>query len=315
MNEKQPYDWDKLDIEQLIASQRQEDINLDYKSSDSLEKNDGKKSEITKDVSSFANSDGGVIIYGVKEYDTTDKKHLPEKIDKGVDPSEFSREWLEQVINSGIKPKINGLRIKPIPLSSKSSIYVVYIPKSMTAHQAADKRYYKRYNFQSVSMEHYEIVDIMNRSILPNLQPSFVLKMASGLDYHYVLEVYLNNEGTTVIKNFSLELNLPKCSVQGLKGQSSIKYNWVNLTIAPYSEQAYQFQNLTFRNDRDEIIFPRQKFEFLSNDISRRYIAIETENQDMPLWFFQASKFTWVLYADNMPYKTGEIKFCDLKIQ
>lgn len=43
------------------------------------------------------------------------------------------------------------------------------IPKSNTAHQAFDKKYYKRYNFESVAMEDYEIKDIINRQINSNL--------------------------------------------------------------------------------------------------------------------------------------------------
>ncbi|MBI4641109.1 MAG: hypothetical protein HY731_10470, partial [Candidatus Tectomicrobia bacterium] len=45
----------------------------------------------------------GTIIYGVKEYLAPDKKHLPEKLD-GIDRTQFSKEWLEQVINGNIEP-------------------------------------------------------------------------------------------------------------------------------------------------------------------------------------------------------------------
>ena len=42
---------------------------------------------------------------------------------------------------------------------------VVEIPKSLTAHQARDLRYYRRYNFESVAMVDYEIRDVMNRQV------------------------------------------------------------------------------------------------------------------------------------------------------
>lgn len=70
----------------------QENIHLDYKDSRAV---DPKKSdEIAKDASAFANSDGGVIIYGVAE----DNNHFPVKIDSGVDHLAFSHERLEQII-------------------------------------------------------------------------------------------------------------------------------------------------------------------------------------------------------------------------
>lgn len=62
------------DIDQLINNKVQENIHLDYKDSRAV---DPKKSdEIAKDASAFANSDGGVIIYGVAE----DNNHFHELV-------------------------------------------------------------------------------------------------------------------------------------------------------------------------------------------------------------------------------------------
>lgn len=62
-------------IESLIANEVEENIHLDYKASGALGKKDEKKSEIVKDVSAFANSDGGIIIYGLTEEDVTGTGH------------------------------------------------------------------------------------------------------------------------------------------------------------------------------------------------------------------------------------------------
>lgn len=158
--------WNLNKLEELITSGIEENLNLDYKSADALGKSDGKKSEISKDVTAFANSAGGIIVYGLAEFNDPAKKHLPEKINP-VNRTEFTKEWLEQVINSNISPKINGLIIHPITIGNvedNNVVYIVEIPQSDTAHQAKDKRYYKRYNFESVAMEDYEIKDIINRT-------------------------------------------------------------------------------------------------------------------------------------------------------
>ena len=81
------------DINNLIIAQVQESLHLDYKGSDAIDGN--KKIEISKDVSAFANSDGGAIVYGI-----TEVGHLPVAIDAGVDHKKFSREWIEQVIKA-----------------------------------------------------------------------------------------------------------------------------------------------------------------------------------------------------------------------
>ena len=68
----------KRDLDRLIADGVEENISLDYKAADSLQNTDGKKKEIAKDISAMANSAGGVIIYGIKEHDAVDMRHLPQ---------------------------------------------------------------------------------------------------------------------------------------------------------------------------------------------------------------------------------------------
>jgi hypothetical protein len=156
--------WTLQKLQSYIHDKVEENIHLDYKAADSLAKSDGKKKEISKDVSAFANSDGGTIIYGIKEYQEN-KKFLPEKISP-IKRNEFSKETLEQIIGSNISPKIKNVIITPIIVGDEINdevVYIVEIPKSDTAHQASDKRYYKRYNFQSEAMDDWELKDIINR--------------------------------------------------------------------------------------------------------------------------------------------------------
>jgi len=201
--------WDKKQIDDLIQNGTEENLHLDYKSANALAKSDGKKKEISKDVSAFANSDGGTIIYGVKEFDEVEKRHLPERID-AVDRIEFTKEWLEQVIGSNIAPRIQGLKITPVPNEGGKQnevIYVVDIPKSDTAHQAIDKRYYRRYNFESIPMEDWEIKDIINRSVKSNIQLEFRTSTPKDLiedwvkrkvDFTLEFEVWAYNKGRRV---------------------------------------------------------------------------------------------------------------------
>lgn len=156
--------WDQAKIEQFIENGIEENLNLDYKAADALDKS--KKREITKDVSAMANSSGGLIVYGIKEYDDSERKHLPEAIDP-IDRTLFSKEWLEHVI-SNIQPRIGNIIIHPVSIDSPTNpnevVYVVEIPQGTTAYQAMDKKYYRRYNFESVAMLDYEINDIRGRA-------------------------------------------------------------------------------------------------------------------------------------------------------
>lgn len=145
------------DINSLIRDQVQENIHLDYKDSRALDPS--KRDEIAKDVSAFANSDGGLLVYGVSE-----GNNLPIAIDSGVDHTKFTRERLEQIISSNITPRIDDIRISAIPISAYKSVYAVKVTRSLRGpHQSSDKKYYKRFNFQSVPMDDYEINDVRNR--------------------------------------------------------------------------------------------------------------------------------------------------------
>jgi hypothetical protein len=171
----------EADLQSLITGQVEESISLEYKHGAALARDDKKRDEITKDVSAFANSAGGLIIYGIAEGPTATTKHLPAAF-APVDRTQFSRESLEQVIQR-IQPKIDGIEIVPIPLTSSTNhiAYAVSIPQGDTAHQAADKRYYKRHNFMAVPMEDYELRDVMNRLTHPiiELEAEIVCEMKS----------------------------------------------------------------------------------------------------------------------------------------
>lgn len=147
------------DIERFIEARVQESINLGYKRSNSVD--DKKRAEIAKDVSAFANSDGGLLIYGVEE-----QEHLPIKMDNGIEHKKFNREWLENVITGNIAPRIDDIQIFQIPLSDSHSLFAVKVPKSFRGpHQERleSKRYYRRFNFKSVPMEDYEVREAYNR--------------------------------------------------------------------------------------------------------------------------------------------------------
>jgi hypothetical protein len=173
----EPWEWREQDLLDLITNGVQENLNLDYKHRASLDNNDVRKNEIGKDVSAFANSDGGTLVYGMEE-----NGHLPVRLE-GVDPSVTTREWLEQVINSKIRPKVDAIRINPIPLTAPrtGTVFVVYVPASpRAAHMASDHKHYKRYNFQSVPMEHYELEDVRRRHAGPLLSLGVTQLMPAG---------------------------------------------------------------------------------------------------------------------------------------
>jgi hypothetical protein len=159
----------KGDLQRLIDDEIQESLALDYKASPALSKESKSRDELCKDVTAFANSAGGQIIFGIEEKDSK-----PTKIDGG---SDLTREWIEQVIDSNVQPRVEGLVIRPIPIGQRHA-YVITIPQASARapHQAPDKRYYKRQNFQSVPMEDYEVKDVLHRASTPVLDVALAFR-------------------------------------------------------------------------------------------------------------------------------------------
>jgi hypothetical protein len=177
---KNPWEWDENDLLDMVKAGTQESIELDFKESKALLNVKGQKDvryEISKDISALANSAGGVLIYGMVEDKRT---HVAASLDAGSDPTVITKEWLQQIINSTIHRKIDGVRVNQVPLTKHGSgnvAYVVYVPQSTrAAHQALDKKFYKRYEFESVPMEEYEVRDLYNRSEVPDLRIEFMLQ-------------------------------------------------------------------------------------------------------------------------------------------
>lgn len=169
----EPWEWVEADLQALVDQRADEGPELDFKRCDAIQNTPGKKTELSKDVSAFANSAGGTLVYGIIEDPET---HTASDLDAGYDPTIISKEWIEQVINSNIQPRLSGVRINAVPLTNHAPgkvAYVVSVPQGSTAHQAADKRYYKRFNFESVPMEDYEIRDVMQRVSAPVVSIEF----------------------------------------------------------------------------------------------------------------------------------------------
>lgn len=121
-------DFDNLgenDLNELLADQIPEGLRIDYKQ-EVYGRTDADRREALKDVSGFANAFGGHLIIGVAE-----AGGLPISISPimDVNPDEVVLR-LEQLILSGIEPRIQGIRIKAVSLANGGYCFVLRIPRS-----------------------------------------------------------------------------------------------------------------------------------------------------------------------------------------
>jgi hypothetical protein len=119
---------DEADIENLKTNKVAEQKLIDYK--EKLPGNsDGDKKEFLYDVSSFANASGGDLIYGIKEIAS-----VPTDI-CGLSVNNLDAEIrrLESIIQSGLEPRIPGVALREIEVSTGNFIIIIRVPKSWAA--------------------------------------------------------------------------------------------------------------------------------------------------------------------------------------
>lgn len=77
----------------------------------------------------------------------------------------------------------------------------------VTAHQARDLRYYRRYNFESVPMADYEIRDVMNRWKHPTLKFEFQILNTT----HRTAKIFARiwNTETVIAQHCSVAVLMP----------------------------------------------------------------------------------------------------------
>ena len=119
---------------------------------------------MARDVSAFANAEGGQIVYGMTERD-----HEPAGLDSGIDPKSYPEIWFEQVLQQHITPNISGLRVHHVPLSEGRVAVVIDVPATEGDPHQVDGRYYRRHNFNKLAMEHYEVSEMFRRKTTPKL--------------------------------------------------------------------------------------------------------------------------------------------------
>lgn len=166
--------WDKVRLESYIGTS--ESIRMEFKSAKLLSSQNGTLDrekvirDLTKEVSAFANSEGGEIILGMEE--RKDKKtRLADRL-QGFDPTGMPKEQLQQLIEGNLRPLLTGLRFQYIGLDSSPAgqvACVIEVPKGNTAYQASDCIYYGRSEFEAKALPDHEVRLRMNRGRVPRL--------------------------------------------------------------------------------------------------------------------------------------------------
>lgn len=165
-------------IQQLVDNKVFERKTLEYKKQMDIDK-DADKKEFLADISSFANKEGGVIIYGVTEDPTTGE---PQSL-TGLAIVNIDNEQLKisSIIRDGISPRINGIELLPVKLTNNLFCIVVSIPQSWNQpHRVTFKGHDKFYTRSTNGKYPMDIDELRNAFILSSTLTEKIEKFREG---------------------------------------------------------------------------------------------------------------------------------------
>jgi len=269
--------------------------------------------ELAKQLSAFANTGGGALIYVVDDRGRVDHGGVSRVI-KG---RKSTKDWLESFIPSATEFEIVGVNVREIVAQQAASsiqpdkaLFVVEIPDSERApHQSVrDKRYYVRLGGRSQPASHRLIEDIRNRSTHPNVELSAVeilnlsaqrqvlfdqQQLRHGGEVRFSFRIRLRNQGSLKASNVAF-LFSPSLGV----GLAQARLPNARLRVGPQSALVWEL---------DCPMFPQMEMEFDITCLAR----VELRNARL---FVQGTgtsldkcKVPWKVFADSAVPKSGEI--------
>lgn len=155
-------DINEGDLTSLISNAVKEGRSIEYKRQ-LPSGSDGDKKEFLADVSSFANSGGGDLIYGMEEHGG-----FPEKI-TGIQTADLDLEIrrLESIAASGLDPRIR-YAIEPIHCSGGQKVLIVRVERSWIGpHRVVFKSHDKFYGRNSAGKYPLDVGELRAAFTLP----------------------------------------------------------------------------------------------------------------------------------------------------
>ena len=197
-------EFESLTVEQICnypGQSKEEHLQLDFKTINNANlKSEDDKRTLAIALSGFANSSGGLIVWGVDA----------RKNKLGIDAATALREIdelglfcsrLNELTNQAAQPSIEGVIHRKFETSIDKGFAVSLIPESTaTPHMAklGENRYYKRNGQSFLMLEHYDLDDMFGRRPRPNLQ--LTIKSSWESNEHVNIEISVLNIGRGLAK-------------------------------------------------------------------------------------------------------------------
>lgn len=175
----------------------------------------GFLSDLSHYLSAFSNSGGGYLVIGVRNPKDSNKAL---ELDEGT-PTDFKngfKEWLETLIPNQTSPPLTKFNViavsRPSTLTKTkegNSLFVIEVPAApVLPIQATDHKYYTRAGSKNLPLDHYSILDLLNREEELKVEVKFSIAVI-GSDRWLDLTVHTTNDSRRLIRHFAVEVHIP----------------------------------------------------------------------------------------------------------
>jgi hypothetical protein len=308
MTTKEYFDTiDINEIDRFLTDKQEENIELEFKTVNHPDYNDENrhydKENISEVLSGFANSNGGIVVWGIKcKANSSGQDVAKEK--KPIKQLTKFLNLLNRLESQAVTPPITGIEHKKIVISDDTGFIKTFIPKSDTAPHMANfsgKHYFKRSGDSFIQCEHYDIVDMFSRKKSPQLR--FVVKVDRKEIMHqsqcrWRIIVSMANDGNNIAKYPYLALNISPFTQKdefGLNGNRGTGLAYVKNNVL------YQHN---YSGGIDQVIYPGAVL-----DIDKFYCELPI-NADPP-----TLTIDYTITAEDSDTKKGQVIVKDTDFQ
>lgn len=211
---------DLVQIDAFIHDNQEENLHLEFKTIERAELSNNDKKIFAKALSGFANSSGGVVVWGVEARKNADG------IDCATDKKPISSlskfiSRVNELTGEYVDPLVDGVQHKKIQISNDEGFVITLIPESESGPHMAkggEDRYYKRSGGSFYKMEHFDIEDMFGRRKKPKLSLYTKIR-GKGVASQIIIGITNEGRGTAKAPYLAFNVDTPfMVSTYGLGG-------------------------------------------------------------------------------------------------
>lgn len=218
------------EVNDFVTRGQEENLHLDFKlvKGPSLSSSDDRRN-FACSISGFANSSGGLVIWGVDARKNADGVDCAVAL-KPIDQVALLLGRLNSLTGEAVDPSVAGIRHRVIEMAEGRGLVITLVPESETGPHMAklgENRYYKRSGDSFYKMEHYDIADMFGKRRKPKLT---VFYRVVGVGTHAEVHLGLRNDGRATARApfFAFEsTGTLQRSRHGLDGNGNEGLTWL----------------------------------------------------------------------------------------